>query len=245
MLNSAVTTLNGFINKNHITASTLLTDALSVMQKAEKETNSIEISYTQQKGIGAKPTLLAVGETLKTHTVPLKLHSSFCDPKKIIQELENIAKNREAFLYFQGESYAGCYIITKVQTDTISRLKDKIICAEMSIELLEAPSEKEDEEYKQQKKEEKQPQGKLSQLREKMKIPAKLQQSLDIIPDSIKVQGLGYLDDKSEGLASEALQSNSLLDVALRNTQSYLNIKTNGISEELLNKGGQLDSLIQ
>lgn len=246
MLNSTVTTLKGYVSKTNTTASTLITDALKVMQKTEKETNTFEMGYTQQKGIGAKPTLLATGEMLKTYALPIKLHYSFCNPSKIIEELENKAKNREAFLYFQDETYAGRYVITKITTDVISRHKDHIFCADLNVELLEAPSEKDEkQEYKQQKKTAQTPKGKLSVVREKLKVPTKLKQKLDLIPDSIKAKGLGYLDDRSNGLATEALKSKSLLDIALRNTQGYLNVKTNGISDALLNKGGKLDNLIQ
>lgn len=230
-------TLKGLVSKTeNLIASTLITDELKLLEKqAEKETHSIEISYTQQKGIGAKPSIIQAGETLQTHSLPLKLHSNFCDPDEIINKLEQRAKNKEPFQYFQGEAYEGLYVITKVLRDTISRRNDgSVICADLTVELLEVPID-EEEEFQQQKKEEKKPQSKLQKVREKLKVPEKLKKSLNLIPDSIKAKGLGYLDDMSNGLASEALSSDSLLDVALRNTQSYLNVKTNGISDELWN----------
>lgn len=232
-----------FIQCSSGSASMYITKALDALQNAENETNTVEMTYTQQKGIGAKPTLLAAGETLRTYSLPLKLHSSFCSPQKILDELEEKVRNKETFLYFQGDRYKGRYVINKVSANTVSRIGGSIVCAELTVDLLESPFE-EGEEFLQQTKTVKKPAGKLQTLRKKLQVPVKLKNTLDKIPDSIKAKGLGYLDDKTSGLASEALKSDSLLDIALRNVRSYLNRETNGISEDILNNRGQLDELI-
>lgn len=234
MLNTIKSVVKDYFESSCGSASMYITKALNALQNAESETNTVEMEYTQQKGIGAKPSLLAAGETLKTYSLPIKLHFSYCNPQKIIDELEEKVKNKEAFLYFQGDKYKGCYVINKVSTQTISRTQSEIICAEVTVDLLESPLP-EGEEFQQQTKSAKKPESRLQTLRKKLQVPVKLKNTLDKIPDSIKAKGLGYLDDKSEGLASEALKSDSLLDVALRNGRSYLNKETNGISEEILN----------
>ena len=242
MLNNTLKTLYKMTSSS-INGSLIIKNALEALQNSEKETNIVEMGYTQQKGIGAKPTLLSTGEVLKSFNLPLKLHYTFCNPQKIIDELEQMVLNRETFLYFQGDRFVGRFVVNKTETNTISRIGGNIVCAELTVSLLEAPFE-DDEVFKQQKKEKKQPSGNIETVKPVIQTPVKLKNITDKIPDSIKVRGLGYLDGKTSGLASKALNSDSLLNLALRECKSYLNEKTNGISDEILNLKGELDELI-
>lgn len=189
-------------------------EVLDILAKTEIHETETEYGYTEQKGIGSKPTIVATGEALKRYSLPMKLHVSFCNPSQIIKDLESKAKNREVFDYFQGENYIGRYVIYKIHKSTIEQYLEQIICAEISVELLESSSD-DDKTYKPQTKKRKQPSGDLKKVEIKPQTPV---QKVTVKTKSI-----------SESLTKE------VLNAALRRGDSYINSITNKIPSEIKN----------
>lgn len=114
---------------------------VEIFQKAENINTESIYNYTEQKGIIGKPSIVFSGVELIRYSLPIKLHFSYCNPSKIIQDLKQIAQNREVISYFQDEEYKGDFVITKIVENPITHYKDKLLCAEITVDLLEVPQD--------------------------------------------------------------------------------------------------------
>ena len=110
-----------------------------ILSRTENLEYSKEYRYNEQNGIGTKPSISAGGENLKRFPLTVKLHYSFCNPKKIIEEIEQKASDREIINYFVLEDYVGDYVIANFNVILTQTLKNVVIYAEVGIELLEQP----------------------------------------------------------------------------------------------------------
>lgn len=110
-----------------------------ILARTENLEYSKEYTYNEQSGIGGKPTIVAGGENLKRFSLTVKLHNSFCNPKKIIEEIGQKAKNREIINYFVLDDYVGDYVIEKFNVNLTQIYRDMIIYAEIGIDLVENP----------------------------------------------------------------------------------------------------------
>lgn len=142
MLNFAGNTLRFFLNRIG------KKDVTEIFQKAQNASTETEYGYTEQKGITGKPSIVFTGEGLKRYSLPIKLHYSYCNPNQILTGLKEKAKNSEVISYFQEDEYKGEFVITKIAENPITRYKDKVLYAEITIDLLEVPVDP-DEEYTQ------------------------------------------------------------------------------------------------
>ncbi|MDD3236805.1 MAG: hypothetical protein PHV37_01750 [Candidatus Gastranaerophilales bacterium] len=218
--------LSGYIDYNEFKPEPIIPqkvgvdDVIEIFSKTETQATEVDYGYTEQKGIGQKPTLIATGEGLKKYSLPIKLHHSFCHPGQIIKDLELKAENCEIIDYFQQDNYIGKYVISKIAKNTIEQYLDTILCADLTVDLIEAPS-KQDEEFKQQNKKKTQPTGELK------KVETKPQKAVRNIVN--KTQNF-----------YETLTDN-VLDTALRKADSYLNTVTNGVSGDI--KNGVIDAI--
>ena len=127
-------------------------DVMEILQKAQNLSTEIEQNYTQQKGIGSKPTIVAGGETLKSYSIPVQLHISYCNPDEIIKKLEEKLVNQEVFSWFRGEEYVGEFVINKVAHNLIDRIDNVTIYAEITVDLLEYYDDTQEQQYQQQTK---------------------------------------------------------------------------------------------
>lgn len=110
-----------------------------ILARTENHEYSKEYTYNEQAGIGGKPSIVAGGVNLKRFPLTVKLHYSFCNPKKIIDEIEQKAENREIINYFFLDEYVGDYVIEKFNVNLTQIYKDMIIYAEIGIDLVENP----------------------------------------------------------------------------------------------------------
>lgn len=110
-----------------------------ILARTENLEYTKEYTYNEQSGIGGKPSISSGGENLKRFNLTVKLHYSFCNPKKIIDEITEKAQNREIINYFLLEDYIGDYVIEKFSVNLTQTYKDMIIYAEVGIDLLENP----------------------------------------------------------------------------------------------------------
>ena len=69
----------------------------------------------------------------------IKLHASFCTPQKIINEIEENAKNKTNINYFQNGKYVGDYVIERYHINIMQTVKNAIFYAEIEVNLLENP----------------------------------------------------------------------------------------------------------
>lgn len=111
---------------------------LEILERTENESYTKEVQYTQQQGITGKPTIVAGNENLKEFPLKIKLHYSFCNPQKIIDEIETKITNHEVIDYFVGAKYIGKYVIKKIEPVIVERINGTITCAEISVDLLES-----------------------------------------------------------------------------------------------------------
>ena len=114
-----------------------------ILNRTESLNVSKTYNYIKQQSINGKPSVISGNEELKTYPLKIKLHHSFCNPQKVINEAEQKAKNREIINYFQNGRYIGDYVINKYKIDIKQKIDDVIIYAELNIDLLEYPQETE------------------------------------------------------------------------------------------------------
>ncbi len=127
------------------------TNVFDIFNCVEEIETSSEYGYTQQKGIGQKPTLVYTGEGLKKYSLNIKLNHKFCRPDYIIEQLKAQAALHTPFSYFQGDEYIGEYVITNVSEKKTDIYKSVTLNAEVTVDILECPSD-EVEEFEQQTK---------------------------------------------------------------------------------------------
>lgn len=104
-------------------------------------------SYNKLERINSKPLLQAGSENLREYNVSLQLHSSFCNPKEIIQLIEDQAASRTPFNWNYNSEYMGTFVIDSIKKVIQNQVKGFIIYAEVIFNLLESPD---DEEFKEQ-----------------------------------------------------------------------------------------------
>lgn len=139
---------NNFMGITEFIGETNVFDILNCVEEIE---TSSEYGYTQQKGIGQKPKLVYTGEGLKQYSLNVKLNHKFCRPDYIIEQLKAEAALHTPFSYFQGDEYIGEYVITRVAEKKTDTYKSVTLNAELTVDILECPSD-EDEEFEQQTK---------------------------------------------------------------------------------------------
>lgn len=102
-----------------------------------------EVNYTRQQGIIGKATLAAGAENLKFYPLSIKLHHSFCNPQKIIDEIEEKISRSEVIDYFQGAVYIGKYVIQNLSVEILEQIDGYTTACIISLELLEAGEKEE------------------------------------------------------------------------------------------------------
>ena len=191
-------------------------NVFDIFNEVEKRRDASEYGYSEQKSIGQKPVLTYTGEGLKKYSLTVMLHHSYCRPDYIIQELKAKAATGESFSYYQGQKYIGEYVITNIDIDTIDEYKNVTLCAELNVEFLECIEELEDEEYEQQTKTQVEiPEDKIKSV----------SNSAPMTPvEAIKANPASVFETLTE----------SVIDKALRNAESYVNSSIGGIAGGLL-----------
>lgn len=110
-----------------------------ILNRTEAQDCSKEYKYNEQEGIGGKPSIIAGGENLRKYNLKIKLHGKFCNPDKVIREIEEKAEKKEIINYFQGNEYIGDFVINRFYKNIVQRVQGAIFYAEIEIELLENP----------------------------------------------------------------------------------------------------------
>ena len=110
-----------------------------VLNRTEKIEHSKSYNYIEQEAINGKSSIISGNETLKKYPLDIKLHHSFCNPQKVLDEIEEKAENREIINWFQHGKYIGDYVIDNYNVNSVQKINGVIIYAEISIELLENP----------------------------------------------------------------------------------------------------------
>lgn len=114
-------------------------DFQQILNRSENREFTKEYKYNEHEGIGGKPIISAGNENLKRFPLKIKLHASFCNPQKIIDEIEDKSKNRTNINYFQNGKYIGDYVIERYHANIVQTVQDAVFYAEVEIELLENP----------------------------------------------------------------------------------------------------------
>lgn len=114
-------------------------DLQQILNRSETLEYTKEYRYNEHEGIGGKPKISAGNENLKRFPLKIKLHASFCTPQKIINEIEEKAKNKTNINYFQNGKYVGDYVIERYHINIVQTVKNAIFYAEIEVNLLENP----------------------------------------------------------------------------------------------------------
>ncbi|MBR1754033.1 phage tail protein [bacterium] len=109
-----------------------------IFNRAEVINYSKNYGYSEVSSISGKSYLTSGAESLKKIPLKVKLHHSFCNPQKVIDEIEKMAKNKNIFNYFQNGKYIGEYVISDSKTALHKTSGEMIIYAELDVTLLEA-----------------------------------------------------------------------------------------------------------
>ncbi len=110
-----------------------------IFNRTETLEYSKEYKYIEQTSVNGKPSIIAGDENLKSFSLRIKLHYSFCNPQNIIDELEEKAENRDVINYFQHGVYIGDYVINGLRVTAEQKIDDALIYAEIEVNLLENP----------------------------------------------------------------------------------------------------------
>lgn len=102
-----------------------------------------EVNYTRQQGIIGKASLSAGAENLKVYPLSIKLHHSFCNPQKVIDEIEEKISKNEIIDYFQGSVYIGKYVLQNLNVEVLEQIDGYTTACIISLELLEAGEKEE------------------------------------------------------------------------------------------------------
>lgn len=183
-------------------------DVFEIFSKIENFEAETEQGYTQQKAIGQKATLVKQGEVLKSFSLPIKLHASYCNPDDIIERLEEKVVTGEVFPYFQGEKYIGEYVVNKVHFNLKDQINGITIYAEITVDLLEYFDDT-DEEF--------QPQTKTTPKLENIQTvkETSYQSPVDFV--------------KSQGTNIFAKLTDKVIDDAMQTAESFINSSIGGL----------------
>lgn len=118
-----------------------------ILDRVEISQNKRNFTFNKQERINSKPVLQAGNENLAEYNCTLQLHVQFCNPKTIINMLENRAESREPIEWIYKKEYKGMFVIDSLEKTVIKQIKDTILYAELNFNLLEFPQ---DEDFEQQ-----------------------------------------------------------------------------------------------
>lgn len=183
-------------------------DVFEIFSKIENFETETEQGYTQQKAIGRKATLVKQGEVLKSISLPIKLHASYCNPDDIITRLEEKVITGETFSFYQHEKYIGEYVVSKVHSNRLDQINGITIYAEITVDLLE-DFEDADEEF--------QPQSKVTPKLENIQTVQETTYKSPV--DFVKKQGSNIF----------AKLTDKVLDNAMRTAEGYINSSIGGL----------------
>lgn len=110
-----------------------------ILNRSEIMDCSKEYIYNEQEGISCKSSIISGGESLMKYSLKVKLHGSFCNPAKIIKQIEEKAEKREIINYFQNGEYIGDFVINRFYKNIVQTIKQAIYYAEIEVDLLENP----------------------------------------------------------------------------------------------------------
>lgn len=191
-------------------------NVFDIFNEVETYRYGSEYGYSQQKSIGQKPVLTFTGEGLRKYSLSILLHHSYCRPDYIIQELNAKAASGEPFSYYQGQKYIGEYVISNIDVNPVDMYRNVTLCAELNVEIIESIEELEDEEYEQQTK-------------TQVEIPEDKIKSVSSSAPKSPVEVI-----KSNPASVFETLTESAIDKALRNAESYVNSSVGGITGGLL-----------
>ena len=109
-----------------------------IFDRTENLNFTKEVNYTYQLGIIGKPSLIAGAENLKMYPLSIKLHHSFCNPQKIIDEIEEKISKKEIIDYFQGNVYIGKYVLQNLSVEVLEQIDGNITACVINLQLLES-----------------------------------------------------------------------------------------------------------
>ncbi len=98
-----------------------------------------EYTYNKMPCINSKPRLQRGNENLLEFSVFLPLHHSFCNPKKVIETVEQCALEGDVIDWVYQKEYQGQFTVTAIEKTLTRALKGTIIYAEINFNLLEVP----------------------------------------------------------------------------------------------------------
>lgn len=191
-------------------------NVFDILNETEDRRYNCEYGYSEQKSIGQKPVLTFTGEGLKKYNFSITLHHSFCRPDYIIQELQAKGESGEPFSYYQGQKYIGEFVINNIDINPVDEYEDVTLCAVLGIEILEYIQELDDEDYDQQTK-------------TQVEIPENKIKSLSTSVPTTPVEAI-----KSNPVSVFETLTETVIDKALRNAESYINSSIGGIAGGLL-----------
>lgn len=114
-----------------------------ILNKVQVLSTNKEYKYNKMECINSKPALQAGNENLTEYGILLQLHCMICNPKKIIEKIENYAASRQPFDWIYNGKYMGEFVIDSIEKNIEKQIKDLIVYAELTINLLENPTNKE------------------------------------------------------------------------------------------------------
>lgn len=117
-------------------------ELIKIFNKVQVLSSNKEYIYNKMECINSKPVLQAGNENLLEYRVLLQLHCRVSNPKKIIETIENYAAKREPFDWIYNGKYMGEFVIDNVEKNIKKQEQDLIVYAELTVNLLENPTNK-------------------------------------------------------------------------------------------------------
>lgn len=118
-------------------------ELIKILNKVQVLSTNKEYKYNKMECINSKPALQAGNENLSEYKILLQLHCMVCNIKKIIEKIENYATSRQSFDWINNGKYMGEFVIDSIEKNINKQIKDIIVYAELTINLLENPTDKE------------------------------------------------------------------------------------------------------
>lgn len=118
-------------------------ELIKILNKVQILSTNKEYNYNKMECINSKPALQAGNENLIEYRTLLQLHCMNCKPENIIKKIENYAENREPFDWIYNGKYMGEFVIDSIEKNIEKQIKDVIIYAELTVNLLENQTDKE------------------------------------------------------------------------------------------------------
>lgn len=116
---------------------------LKILKMAENITERKEYVYNKMPCINSKPCLQRGNENLLEYEISLPLHHQFCNPRKVIETVEECAKNGDIIDWVYQKKYMGQFVVTYFENSLTRVLRGTIIYAEIKFTLLEVPLDSE------------------------------------------------------------------------------------------------------